>query len=396
MKKRLLGWIYYLPLLLLPVLVVGFSPIKTAKAETASVVTIGSIDYDELTMQVYNNNNSLVYYSVDGNNWTELEGAYDSNTKSYTMDISWITSKSDFTLYFKGNIVTNLVYVILPMQDTVFSVIYDKAECDFTFTTSDDADYFEWRKASDYSWHRVSLNDESASYQSFLNIMEAFMCKGAKLIFRTPQVAGSADNSGSRPSKEVAVTIVARPDAPTINVDPSKLTINTSSSMEYYDAGSGSWIECESTMTLDEISPNVLSENGSHDVTLKVRKAATTSMPYSRTAYVKIKGQAAAPQIGDITKDVTYYFVNSKLVMSFNNASDTNIYEYSIVRYDDTFDVTSARWTQVNSSKLITLSSSSAPYGCTVYVRKKGTAANAGKNIELVLSSAVSSFSVIY
>lgn len=396
MKKRLLGWKFYLPLLLLTVLVVCFGQVKTARAETASVVAIGKIDYDELTIQVYNNNNSLVYYSVDGDNWIELEGAYDSNTKSYTMDISWVSVKSDFTLYFKGNIVTNLVYVTLPMQDTVFSVIYDKAECDFTFNTSDDADYFEWRKASDYLWHRVNLDDESASYKAFLNTMESFMCKGAKLSFRTPQVAGTADNTGSRPSKEVAVTIVARPDAPAVSVNPSKLTVNTTSSMEYYDAGSGSWIECESTMTLDEIAPSVLSENGSHDVTLKVRKAATTSMPYSRTAYVKIKGQAAAPEIGDNTKDVTYYFVNSKLVMSFNNASETNVYEYSIVKYDDTFDATTARWTQVNNSKLITLSSSAAPYGCTVYVRKRGTAANTAKNVELILSSAVSYFLVSY
>lgn len=396
MKNKRLKWISYLPLLLTVVLIASFGPLRPANAEAASAVTTGTINYEEFTLQVFNNNNSIVYYSTDETNWTELEGAYDGATKSYTMDISWISAKSDVTLCFKGDIVTNITYVTLPMQDTTFSVVYDKSEGDFTFLTSDDAEYFEWRKTTDYSWNRVSLDDETTSYKTFLNTVESFRVKGIKLIFRIPQVAGTADNTGSRSSKEVTVTIAARGEAPSVSVDPSKLRINTTTSMEYYDAGSNSWIECESAMPLDEIAPDVLYENGSHSVTLEIRREATSSAPYSKTATITIKGQAAAPQIGDNSKDVTYYFVNSKLVMSFNNASATNLYEYCVIKYDGTFDTATARWIQVNNTKLITLSSATAPNGCTVYVRKKGTAANTSKNIDLVLASAVNSFNVVY
>jgi hypothetical protein len=396
MKNKRLRRVNYLPLIVSVLLIAGFSPAKPAKAEAASAVAVGTINYEELTLQVYNNSNSIVYYSTNGDDWTELEGAYDNATKSYTMDISWIAAKNDMTLYFKGDVATNTVYVTLPMQDTEFSVIYDKAECDFTFITSDDAEFFEWRKAVDYYWNRVSLNDESASYQSFLNTMEIYRAKGIKLVFRIPQVIGTADNAGSRPSKEVAVTITARAEAPSVTVNPSKLTINTTTAMEYYDAASASWIECEKAMTLDALAPGVLYENGSHDATLMIRKAATASAPYSKTAYVTIKGQAGAPQIGDNSKDVTYYFVNSKLAMVFNNASATNAYEYTVVKYDATFDAGTARWSTVNSTKLITLSAATAPNGCTIYVRKKGIEANATKNTELVLSSAAGSFTVRY
>ena len=162
---RLLLW-------LLPVFVIGLQPSGKVSAETATAVTIGAIDYEELTLQVYNNNNTIIYYSTDETTWTEVEGSYSTATKSYEMDISWVSITSDVTLYFKGDVNTTIKSTTLPMQDKYFKVTYSKADEEFEFIEADDYDYFEWRKASDYSWSTVSLNDTSSSYKQFISSLE--------------------------------------------------------------------------------------------------------------------------------------------------------------------------------------------------------------------------------
>jgi hypothetical protein len=372
-------------------------PAGKALAADASAISFGTIDYEELTLQIYNNNNTIVYYSTDNTTWSELEGGYSSSTKSYQFDISWVSVKEDVTLYFKGDIVNTVKSITLPMQNSYISVEYDKVEGEFTFLDVEESDYFEWRKAADYYWNRVSFTETSASYQSFLTTMESLRVKGAKIIIRTPQVTGTgASDVGMRPSAEVSITIPARPSAPSVKVNSSKLTLNTTASMEYYDSVANMWVEFDGVISVEDIAPKALYENGSKTVTLLLRKSATASAPYSKTQKLVIPGQTGAPTIGGTSSDVTYYFVNSKLVMQFNNASTSNAYEYMIVKEGNEFNHRNSGWKTVTSSKLMTLSSTTAPNGCTIYVRKKGSDENTTKNQNLVLSSAVNSFSVSY
>lgn len=394
MKKNKLHMIHILGLLLLMLLIA--LPGRSVSAESTSPITTGAIDYEELTLQIYNNNNTIVYYSVDESNWIEVEGGYHSGTKSYTMDISWINAAADVTLYLKGNLNSSTKTVTLPMQDTSFKVTYDKAEEEFTFENAEEYDTFEWRKTTDYNWNSVSLDEASASYKEFLNTMESLKMKGAKIILRLPQITGTANNFGSRPSKEVTLTIPARAEAPKVSVNSSKLTINTTESMEYYNTAAGMWIDCSKSMSLEDIAPKTLYKNGAQTVTLMIRTAASSRASYSKTAYVTIKGQAKAPEIGGNDKDVTYYFSNSKLVMAFNQASSTNVYEYTIIKPGTEYDPAMAKWSSVTSTKLMTISNGLAPKGSTVYVRKKGTDANSSKGTELILSSATNSFTVNY
>jgi hypothetical protein len=387
----------FVRVMLLLVLVVCLTPSVKAGAEEASAISIGIIDYDKLTMQIYNNNNSVVFYSLDQSAWTEVEGAYNSTTESYTMDISWVSAKSDVTLYFKGGTIKTIKSVTLPMMNSSLKVLFDKAEGEFTFTNAEDSDNFEWRKASDYHWTTVSLDEASVSYQTFLYSIELLRTKGAKLLFRTSQVLGTSMNDvGARPSKEVTVTISARAAAPSIKVNTSKLTLNTTASMEYYDERTSLWMECTGTMSLEDVAPAVLFENGANSITLMVRRAATTTDTFSKTAFVTIPGQTGAPVIGGISAEVTYYYMNSKLVLQFNKASASNIYEYAIVKSDVDFTEATARWMSITTSKTMTISSSTAPEGCTIYIRRKGTDVSVTKNTALVLPSAVCNFTVRY
>ena len=372
-----------------------FLPAVSTKADTVSVVSIGAIDYESLTMQIYNNNNNIVSYSTDKSNWTDVEGAYSNANSSYTMDISWISVTSDVTLYFKGDVVKTVKSITLPAQNKDFSIIYNKAEGEFTFNEIGDANCFEWRKSSDYSWTTVSLDETSTSYLEFNTKMGQLRVKGASIIFRLPQEKGTGSgNPGTRQSSEKTISITIRGTAPTVKVNSSKMTINTTTAMEYCDLLTGLWVECEGAMSLEEIAPKTLYENGGNSVTLMIRKTATSSAPYSKTQYLTIVGQAAAPVLGDSSSDVTYYYLNSKLVMQFNNASSTNIYEYAIVKSSSTFSLTSASWKSVATTKILTLSTNSAPDGCKIYIRKKGTDGNISAKTSVILSSAVNSFTV--
>lgn len=383
--------------LLLGILLFSLTPTSKVSAEEATAISIGRIDYDNLTMQIFNNNNGIVYYSTDQNTWIEVEGPYDTTTNSYSMDISWISGREEFTLYFRGNMVKTISSIVLPMQNTSIKVTYNSADDEFVFLDTDDAITMQWRKASDYTWNTVELDEDSFSYISFVNSMEILRVKGAKIYIRTPQVIGRNNNNvGCRPSKEVVLSITKRSNPPTIKVNVSKLNLNTTEAMEYYDMATKLWIDCNRTMLIEDIAPEALYANGSSNPTIMIRKAATSSASYSKTAYITINGQKAAPVIGDNSDDITYYYVNSKLVIQFHTASATNAYEYAIVKPGYSFEVGTASWRSVTSSKIMTISKTSAPDGCEIYVRKKGISQNTSRNIESVLSSAISYFTVKY
>ncbi|MDF2540344.1 MAG: hypothetical protein K0S47_62 [Herbinix sp.] len=389
--------IIFIPLIMLLFLVIGNWKAAQTMAESASAVSIGKIDYDALTLQIYNNLNSIVYYSTDQTTWYEVEGYYNDTTKSYTMDISWISDSSDATLSFKGDMVNTVKTITIPEQNSDFKVTFDKVEGEFLFTNAEEIDTFEWRKASDYAWTKVSLDESSSSYQNFLDIIELFRTKGVKLNIRTSQISGTGiNNAGMRPSKEVMITITPRAVAPSLKVNASKMMINTTAAMEYYDTMTSLWMECTSSMLLEELAPSALYEYGAKNVTLQIRKAATAADTYSKTAFITIPGQSAPPSIGDNSCEVTYYYMNSKLILQFNKASSSNAYEYAIIKEYDDYNVSTASWKSVTSSKIMTISNITAPEGCTVYVRRKGIDANAAKNVSLILPSEVNRFHVDY
>ncbi len=372
-------------------------PEMTVKADSASAITFGLINYELLTLQVFNQNNNVVYYSMDNDSWEEVEGAYDSATKSYTMDISWVSTTSDVTLYFKGDVIKTVKTITLPAMNTSFAATFDKVDTTFIFDNTDEADSFEWRKSTNYNWVSVDLDESDRSYIAFLDTVEKFRVCGASIIIRLPQEIGyGAGNVGMRQSKEITVSIPARAAAPTVKVNSSNLTVNTSTAMEYYDSSLEMWIECSSAMSLFELAPMALYEYGGTEVTVKIRRSATASTPYSKTTYLTIPAQLTPPTIGDSSKDVTYYFMNSKLILQFNKASATNLYEYTIVKPDYEFEVSTASWKSVKTATAITLTGTTAPDGCTIYVRKKGTDANTAKGTAVVLASATNSFLVEY
>lgn len=396
MNKHL--WKSVLALLLFLTAMVVAPSAKVSAETSATEITIGTIDYDDLTMIIYTNNNSVVFISTDKKNWVEVEGEKVLDNTAYQMDISWVSSSSDKTLYFKGDVDTTVIPVTLPESDKTIKVTFNKADSDFTFTNCDTAEEFEWRKATDYHWYKVPMDSESDEYKEFMDMVDSMLVKGAKIKIRIPQTPGEdVVNTGERPSKEVSVTLTKRANAPSVTVNASKLTLNTTTKMEYYDEAADVWIDCEKSMSVEDIAPTTLFKNGAKTVTLQIRTAATAQKANSKTAYITINGQDNAPTISGTSSDVSYYYENNKLCLVFNKASKSNVYSYCIVKPDgDDFDVAKASWKQVKDTKVKKLSQFTAPEGSIIYVRKQGTNQNLNKGINLVLSSKEAEISVVY
>ena len=368
-------------------------PTYTAQAADATPVAIEEIDYEYFTAKVKPNGNSVVYYSTNEKTWYELEENLKDVTDTY-MDISWVSLTSDVTLYFKGSENKTVTSVELPKRTSI-KVKFNKVDGNLEFSGCDEASEFEWRKSTDYNWQTVPINETKDAHKAFLKTLENFRNRGASLVVRTAQKKGSERDPGLRPSKPVAVSISKRSSAPSLKINLLKLTVNTKDTMEYFSVKDNKWIACEKDMALKKLFPTVENPEAKN-LTVKIRTAETEKKPYTKTAILQTDGQGKAPTTGDSTKDVTYYYNNNKLVLQFNQADSSSMYEYAVLKPGMSITSGKISWKSVRKSEPIQVSASTAPKGSTIYVREKGITGNARKNIVTTLPSLMSSFNVTY
>lgn len=385
---------YILTIMAVLLLGIAVSTGTKVKAAAASPVTVSDIDYENFTMKIHKNGNSIIYGSTDKKNWVEVEGVTESGV--ITIDISWVSASSDFIWYLRGDKdVTNLK-VTFPKQSSEFKPAFDKLNGDFDMTKGqDDQQYFFYRKSNGYYWQKVyfdkyeSLAESDAqaiTYKQFVTEIESLRYKGAKLCFRLGQIKGTgADNMGERPSKEVTVTVTKFAAAPSIKLNVTKLTFNTKETMEWTtDFSAPIWNTCTKNMLLEEIAPEVTYPATVDSATIYFRVAATETKPHSLAIAVTVPAQAAPPVKG--TDFVLADGQKGKGILTFPNASAENMYEYYMCPSNVPFAVNTAKWKTVRNNKPISISATIMD-DCTLYVRKKGTAENVNKKISLVLPS---------
>lgn len=353
-----------------------------AFAATAEEIKITKIDYGTLTISIDTAGNNICYYSKDKSKWYELEYIRDTNG-NLLMDISWVSSTSDVKLYFKGDKNEKVVTVTIPKKNSALKCKFNAADGTVEFDETDDATEFQWKKSTDTVWTTVSLNENSTSYKNFISGLEALRFKGSKIYVRTPYKNGTgANDTGARASKEITVSISKRSAAPSVSVNLNKLTLNTNDTQEYSLDGGNTWKDCDKTMKISEIL------EGRTSGSVKIRKAATERAGYSRATTIVIPERAAAPT------GVGFYYENKMTVIQINDASSSNQYEYATVKAGDAFDETSASWKGIISNRPVKINKNTAPVGSTIYVRKKGKAANASKGTALELPSKYTQFAV--
>lgn len=368
-----------------------------ASASDASEVSVANIDYDTLEMKIALKGNQKVFYS-DSNKktWNEVEGA--SKNGYIYLDISWVKNSSDYTMTLKGSENDTVVSVIIPGSNQKISAKFDKLTGYLVFDNEDGAYAFQWRKATSYEWSEL-IDINQFGEDKFLEELEALRANGSKIYVRVPQTAGTSENDmGIRPSKEVAVTLTKRANAPKVTVNLTKFTLSTTEAMEYqiYSVGgvatnNKKWTPAMKTMNLDEIIPVTAKSSRlavTKEVVILIRYEETDTKPYSKTQILTIPVQGSAPT------EVIEGYTSSKYSLTFADASSSNPYQYVVVKVGESFDENTAAWKSTASNKAINFTAKTAPAGSKIYVRYKGVAETSKTSLKL--PSICTSFTVTY
>lgn len=358
-------------------------------------VKLVSIDYEELWLKVDANGNQKVYFSDKSKKiWYD---AVKDKDGYYYIDLSWVGNTKAEVINLKGDVGNEIVSVTLPARNNKIKAKYDKVTGAINFENlTDNMTTFQWRKTTAYNWQDVTIEDAKSSSSAFHEEIEKMRIAGGSIYVRTPPVAGKVDEKGEfyagvRPSKEVKISIAKRANAPKVTIDGSKLLVNTKDTMEYSTDNGVNWKPAKTKMSIQEIAPAVLT--GSR-VSILFRTKATDKKPYSKAVEVAILPQRSAPTVSTTAAtEVTYESGESKFYLTFNQASKTLPYEYTIVKGTNEPDQ-NASWKSVTSSKTIAITEKTAPAGSRIYVRKKTI--KEGKEIQFQIASKYAPIIVTY
>ncbi len=382
-------------------LVVAAFSVKSRAEETAATVDIGVTDYEELTMEIIRNGNTIIYASTDNKKtFAEVDGEISGDRLK--MDISFANPTADVSIWLKGDKDTKVIKVTIPKQSSSLKAKYDKATGTVQLSGFDDRTHFRWHKNTDNNYKTVAIDINDPTNKAFVNEIEVLKIKGAKICIGLEGKNGTGiDDMGMRPGKEVTVGITKKNSAPGIKLNYSKLTFNTKKTMEYKIVGSGSgWKSCTKNMSLGDIAPAALAENGSHTVSIKFRIAETSSKPASLESFVTVKGQRTSPTIGAsdgdvvVTKEAGTDKKAGKTIVTFKTASKENPFEYKIVKPGETPDYTKGWKASKKAGDVKKFSEKQLPAGSKILVRYKSVNDNAGKGIVGQMASAYATYTV--
>lgn len=371
---------------------------------TVSPVTLVGIDYSKMELTLQPNGNVIVYYSTDKKTWHEMEPTTDTSRETPTLlcDISWISAASTTTLYFRGNEDTTTLAVKIPGYNKSFKVKFDKAAGSFEFLNTEDAEIIRWRKQTDYDWSYVWIDEskptgsqdgyEVQSVADFEKEISNLRVKGTKLIFQiAPKPWTSESNPGSRPSKDVKVSVTAKKAAPSMKVNLKKLTVNTKTKYEWTTTNptttaAVTWENCTAAnMSLNDLASAAM--QGTGEVTLYFRTEATSSNSESKVAALTIPARESAPTSPIVLAQTPGAAAGKgKATVTFSNVPSEG-YEYTVVKSGTLTDESKVSWKKIKSAKTVKFTEKTLPAGATIYVRTAGVAMNAKKGIDLKLPS---------
>lgn len=350
------------------------APLMRTKAAGGKLV-ITEIDYEKETMTVTSaNGDQYLYYSdAKMKNWECAYGSFENG--AFVLDISWVSKTKDYVLTLKGDKSDEAVSVTLPKQDKAFRASYNYITESFCFEGAEGCTVF-WRKADSTTWQAV---DQTAQ-----QVFRRLYARGAYLYLRTGQVKGGTKNgaveAGSRPSKEVKISLTKQASAPTTVTVKSAEQISVNDKMEYTTDGTAAWKPCSGkVLEISEAAPAVF-YNGStpgRDVEVSVRVAATEKRLPSAATVLTIRAQEAAPTgiETEFTNVSTLQITIPEKKDAEGNVtekkpSSSNPYEYTIVAEGAALSE-NAVWTAITTEKT-KLTAQKAPQGSVVYIRKRG------------------------
>ncbi len=353
---------------------------------TEKPVKVEAIDYENLWLTVNGEDNTAVYFS-DKSKKTWWEAQKQSDGK-YIVDISWIKSTTSGEINVKGDKNEEIVTVTIPAKESKYKVKFDKVSGTLVFTgLPSGVDKFLWRKTTSYQWSEVSVEEAKTKGSAFCQELEKFRVSGASIYVRISGINAAVKDGkldmGRRPGKEIKVSITKYANAPKLKVNGAKLTVNTTTSMEYSLDNGNTWTQAGKAMSLDLLAPGALGGSG-QDKVLWFRKKATARSPHSKTFVLEIPAQRPAPTTAEYSSEVK----EGKFYLSFPQASKATPYEYTVVKQGIPFNAAKASWKSVVSAKTVSISQRTAQAGSTIYIRKKAVNQTSTTNLELASANA--------
>lgn len=367
-RNHLKLWSFAAALLLLSM--AGFFTFRSSSAAQASIL-VKEINYDKSTITLQCDSRDTVIYFSDSSKkkWEALPVSPGSQT--VTMDISWISVSSNYTLTFKGDYSENIVSVTIPKQATNFKVSFNKQKGIVTFSNAGNRT-IQWRKKGSSNWKVLNIDAHNAEISHFFT-------NGAQLYYRLAPVNGTgSSNPGMRASKEVSLTIPKKTAAPNISINGSRFSIPVKKGMAYRKLnGEGvltEWTTVTSTkdLLLSDLAPELFYKDNTtgKEAVLQFRMNASSSSQVSNIATVTIEAQRPAPS--EDTYGISLnYTSSSTLSLTVKAASATSPFEYTIVNKGRDLDYKTASWKAINSSSAVSISKSTAPEGSQIYIRQK-------------------------
>lgn len=343
-------------------------PLKAREMKLA----VKEINYSNSTITLYSpNGDSEVYFSDSKKSkWETVPGGIDRNGL-ITMNLSWVSVTSNYTLTFKGDRSTEVLTVKLPKQVTNFKASFQMAKGTMSFSNTSGRPV-EWRKNGTYIWKTVNMATINQELEYLYN-------NGATVYFRLAPVNGDGNSVGMRASKEVSVTIKKKSDAPKVTIDGSKFTIDSVGGLVYRivnpDGSTSDWLSPKSSsLKLSEVAAEAMYRQGAEQkqVILQFRKKATASVQVSSVATIVVPVQDAAPDIVKDNISVTYSG-SSTIQLQVKAAGASTPFEYTIVKENESLNYSDTVWIPITSDDAVTIDAKKAPEGSHIYLRRKST-----------------------
>ncbi len=367
-------------LLLLAVVLLNHRSVNAAQVG----IQVKEIDYynSTLTLQCNSKDTAVWFSDSSKKKWEALPGPA-SGGQTITMDISWISPSTSYTLNFKGDYSESIVSVTIPKQVSNFKASFNKQKGSVTFTNAGNRT-IQWRKKGSSVWKVLNADTHNAEISNYFT-------NGIQLYYRLAPVNGTGSLSpGMRASNEAFLTVPKKAAAPSITVNGSRFSIPVKRGMAYRklnsDGSMSEWTTFTATkdLLLNDIAPEVLYNGNTtgKEAMLQFRTNASSSSQVSNIATITIPVQKPAP--GEEAYGIALsYTSSSALSLSVKAASASTPFEYTVVGKDKDLNYQIATWKTINTSSAVSVSKSTAPEGSSIYIRQKATEASSASGFAL-------------
>lgn len=435
MKKLITNRFQWIIMICLVLLGVCYLPKQTVYASaTTGPITIKQVDYYDENIEINNNGNNRIYFATENeaasDKWDviKVEGGSDGFT---TIDISWLSPRSENVLVFRGDVYPQEKRVTLLPQAKKLEVTIDYSNIGSLQKTDNIGNLLnimtsegnandpirfsdlQWRKGENGNWKAISLLTVAE--------LEKLQIRGTDLYFRLRAINDDGGNGtdGRRASQAVKLKIAKKEIAQTVNVDGSKFTADIGYGEEYRIKGETKWNKVtDKSKKRTDLSEIAISKDSASnadgltydthfgEMTIEVRKSATSKKAASKIEEIKINEQrvinpvnlkAGQPLVIDETDNNIYisYSGQKYVVLTIPTASVDLPYEYCVLEEDE-FDLEKAKWVAVTKNTPVKISATKAKDNYHLFVRKKEIKYNKAKKVGFELASTPVSWEINY